>query len=225
MPTMITIDKSTLLFDLSLHRRAERDHAKEEIFRHTGAVADIHPLTLERWGDLTTLFGRHGAYGGCWCMYFRVTGREFAAGAGAANRAALRSLVARGRPTGLLAYTGDRPVAWAALTPRAELGRLKRSPLRAGDPADPAVWSLPCLYVARSERGNGLAHELVEASCDHARRQGASIVEAMPLRENGRRDAVELYVGTRKLFEAHGFSVVAEPKAAPSRLVMRRELS
>lgn len=158
-------------------------------------------------------------------MYFRVTGREFAAGVGTANRAGLRALVARGRPTGLLAYAGGRPVGWAALSPRADLGRLRRSPLRLGDPADPAVWSLPCLYVARGARGGGVAHELVEAACEHARKQGASVVEAMPLRESGRRDAAEAYVGTRKLFEAHGFAVAAEPKAAPSRLVMRREFT
>jgi hypothetical protein len=29
---------------------------------------DVYPLTAERWGDLETLFGEHGAYGGCWCM-------------------------------------------------------------------------------------------------------------------------------------------------------------
>jgi GNAT superfamily N-acetyltransferase len=194
-------------------------------FGHTGTVVDIHPLTPARWDDLTALFGRHGAYGGCWCMYFRVTGREFQAGTGTAHRDSLRSLVEQGRPTGLLAYSGDRPVGWAALAPRADLGRLKRSPLRLGDAADPAVWSLPCLYVARGERGRGLTHALVEAACDHALRQGASIVEAMPLRERGGRDAAELYVGTRELFAAHGFTVAAEPKAARSRLVMRRELT
>jgi len=188
-------------------------------------MVEIHPLTPNRWDDLTTLFGRRGAYGGCWCMYFRITGREFTAGAGAVNRASLKSLVEDGRPTGLLAYADDTPVGWVALTPRADLGRLRRSPLRQGDPADPRVWSIPCLYVARGERGAGLTHELVAAACAHARRQGASVVEAMPLRERGRRDAAELYVGTRTLFAAHGFTVAAEPKAAPSRLVMRKEFT
>jgi GNAT superfamily N-acetyltransferase len=223
--TIITMNGLSGLSDLEGTLPGVASSRKGEIARHTDTMVEIHPLTPDRWDDLTTLFGRRGAYGGCWCMYFRITGREFDAGAGEVNRARLRSLVDSGRPTGLLAYGDDGPVGWVALAPRAGLGRLRRSPLRLGDPADPSVWSLPCLYVSRRERGNGLTHELVAAACEHARRQGASIVEAMPLRERGRRDAAELYVGTRKLFEAHGFTVAAEPKAAPSRLVMRREFT
>jgi hypothetical protein len=33
---------------------------------------EVHPVTPERWGDLEKLFGPSGAYGGCWCMYFRM---------------------------------------------------------------------------------------------------------------------------------------------------------
>ena len=39
--------------------------------------------------DLERLFGPSGAYSGCWCMFFRQTSREFAAGAGEPNRAAM----------------------------------------------------------------------------------------------------------------------------------------
>ena len=126
-------------------------------------------MTPDRWNDLTTLFGPRGAYGGCWCMYFRLTGREVDAGAGADNRASLKSLVDDDRPTGLLAYADAGPVGWVALPPRVDLGRLRRSPLRPGAPADPSVWSLTCLYVSRGERGSGLTHELVAAACEHAR--------------------------------------------------------
>ncbi len=31
----------------------------------------VVPLTADRWPDLVALFGPKGAYGGCWCMYFR----------------------------------------------------------------------------------------------------------------------------------------------------------
>ena len=29
----------------------------------------VHPLTSRRWPDFETLFGAHGAYGGCWCRW------------------------------------------------------------------------------------------------------------------------------------------------------------
>ena len=32
---------------------------------------EFHPLTIERWGDFEKLFGPRGAYGGCWCMWWR----------------------------------------------------------------------------------------------------------------------------------------------------------
>ena len=32
---------------------------------------EIVPLTTERWALFEGLFGGNGAYGGCWCMYFR----------------------------------------------------------------------------------------------------------------------------------------------------------
>lgn len=99
----------------------------------------IEPVTAARWPDLVELFGPRGAYGGCWCMYFRVTSAEFSEGcrnSGAANRAALDDLVREGPPPGLLAYDQDgAPVGWCALAPRTEFGRVLRS--RTTKPSEP----------------------------------------------------------------------------------------
>jgi hypothetical protein len=68
------------------------------------AEISIHPLTPERWDDLLTLFGEHGAYSGCWCMWWRLTSAEFSKG-NTANKAAFKQLVddqTRTRPAGLL---------------------------------------------------------------------------------------------------------------------------
>jgi hypothetical protein len=40
---------------------------------------EIHPLTPDRWDDFEELFGSRGAYGGCWCMWWRTTRKEFEA--------------------------------------------------------------------------------------------------------------------------------------------------
>ena len=42
-----------------------------------GIELDIHPLTPDRWDDFEELFGERGAYGGCWCMWWRITRAEF----------------------------------------------------------------------------------------------------------------------------------------------------
>jgi hypothetical protein len=49
---------------------------------------EFHPLAPGRWDDLVALFGERGTYCGCWCMWWRLTSREFGAG----NREAAASL-------------------------------------------------------------------------------------------------------------------------------------
>ena len=48
---------------------------------------DIVPLTGDRWADFEALLGPKGAYGGCWCMYWRRLRRDFEEGAGDGARA------------------------------------------------------------------------------------------------------------------------------------------
>ena len=54
---------------------------------------EIHPLTPERWSDFEELFGPRGAYGGCWCMWWRTTRKEFEGCQGEKNRQAMKALV------------------------------------------------------------------------------------------------------------------------------------
>ena len=60
---------------------------------------DIVELTPARWADLETLFGRSGASGGCWCMWWRVPNKDYDRGEGnkAAFHAITEELCARGR--------------------------------------------------------------------------------------------------------------------------------
>jgi hypothetical protein len=38
---------------------------------------EFHPVTSNRWPDFEALFGENGACGGCWCMLWRLTRKEF----------------------------------------------------------------------------------------------------------------------------------------------------
>jgi len=62
------------------------------------------PLTPANWDDLVELFGEHGAYGGCWCMFWRQTRQEFNQNCGERNKQALKALVDHGVILGILAY-------------------------------------------------------------------------------------------------------------------------
>src|SRR5919108_4184082 len=86
----------------------------------------FYPVTPDRWPDLEALFGPRGACAGCWCMWWRLTQKEFDARRGEPNRQALRAIVAAGEPPGILACSAATPVGWCAVEPRERYPRLLR---------------------------------------------------------------------------------------------------
>jgi GNAT superfamily N-acetyltransferase len=191
--------------------------------REAEVAIAVYPLTAERWDDLTRLFGASGAQGGCWCMWWRLPGTEFGAGAGRKNREAFQAIVESGREPGLLAYAGDRPVGWVAVAPGEEfLARRLRS--RYWKPVDEApVWSINCFFIARDQRGAGLARLLLEAAVAYAAAHGARIVEAYPKDLGGApANDTAVYMGTIGMFRDAGFTEVA--RRHPTYAIMRREL-
>jgi hypothetical protein len=58
---------------------------------HTDLALRFYPATPSRWPDIETLFGEHGACGGCWCMVWRLRAKVWSAGKGAKNKSAFKS--------------------------------------------------------------------------------------------------------------------------------------
>jgi GNAT superfamily N-acetyltransferase len=181
----------------------------------------VHPLTPERFADLAELFGRPGGsiVRGCWCMYYRRSGGGPTSGA--QNKAALRTLVQRGTVPGLIAYEDDSPVGWISLGPREDYAKLRRSPVM--KPVDNTpVWSIVCFFVDKASRGRGITSALLKAGIDHARSQGARILEAYPVDKPGRSHDDFMWFGSKAIFDRAGFKEVARRKE--NRPVMRRVL-
>lgn len=182
----------------------------------------VHPLTPDRWPDLERLFGRQGAYSGCWCMWWRLPGASYQAHTAAERKDAFRAIVGEGHVPGLLAYRDGEPVGWCAVAPRTEFPRFARSRYWQPLDAEP-VWSIVCFYVAREQRGQGVATHLLAAAVDHAAAQGARIVEAYPKEPDERLADSSVYTGTAAMFRAAGFEEVA--RRHPLRPLMRRRLA
>ena len=182
-----------------------------------------HPLTPERWDEFVELFGARGAAGGCWCMWWRLTKREFDARRGTPNRRAMKAIVDAGRAPGLLAYLDDRPVGWCAVAPREEFPRLERSRILRPVDGQP-VWSVVCLYVHRSYRRRGVATGLLGAAVDHVRRQGGRIVEGYAVEPaGGEVPDLFAYHGPASAYRSAGFREVA--RRSPTRPIMRKLIS
>jgi GNAT superfamily N-acetyltransferase len=182
----------------------------------------FHPAAAERWGDVEALFGERGACAGCWCMYWRLDAKEYTAGKGAGNRAALRRIVRRGDEPGVLAYAGEEPIGWCAVAPREEYPRLDRSRVLARLDDEP-VWSISCLFVARPWRKRGVSQALIEAAVAHARERGAKIVESYPIDPAKPQADAFVWTGIASAYERVGFREIE--RRSPTRPIMRRNVT
>ncbi|MGH9261461.1 MAG: GNAT family N-acetyltransferase [Acidimicrobiales bacterium] len=183
----------------------------------------VHPLTAERWPDFVRLSGERGVGGGCWCMGWRLARRrQYLRQKGDANRAAMRRIVHSGAVPGLVAYEGAEPVGWCAVAPRETYPALERSRSRRAVDGE-RVWSITCVYVARSHRRAGLSIELIEAAVAYVRAQGGRIVEGYPVPPKRVTASTNYaYTGFESAFEAAGFTECA--RRFGTRPIVRRRV-
>ena len=107
---------------------------------------------------------------------------------------------------GLVGYVDGQPAGWISLGPREDYAKLQRS--RIMKPVDDRpVWSVVCTYVARTYRGRGVQHRLLDAAIRYAREQGVRTLEAYPVDKPERSHDDFMFFGSRSLYERAGFVV------------------
>lgn len=184
-------------------------------------MLSFKPLTSETWPDLQVLFGEKGACEGCWCMYWRLTNKEYESNKGTNNRLKFRELVAQSQPLGVLAFENGIPVGWCTVSPRETFIRLENSRLFKRIDDEP-VWSICCLFVYKTHRRKGLSTRLIQEASSYAFEKGAQVVEAYPIvPKKDKMPSAFAWVGFAHAFENAGFQKVAQP--SETRLIMRLE--
>jgi GNAT superfamily N-acetyltransferase len=186
---------------------------------------EIFPVTPNRWTDMQALFGKRGACGGCWCMYWRLRRSEYEPLRGEGNRLAMQSLIESGEVPGLLAYlttssdSPANPIGWCSAGPREAFPVLERSRiLKRVD--DQPVWSIVCFFIARPYRRQGITVQLLASVVDYAHSQGVKIVEGYPVEpKTSQVPPVFVYTGLFSAFQKTGFIEVARRSA--TRPIMR----
>ena len=182
----------------------------------------FRPLTRETWSDFEVLFGKNGACGGCWCMWWRMKRSEYQTRKGAENREAMRAIVEAGHVPGILAYADGRAVGWCSVAPREEFSALERSRVLKRVDETP-VWSIVCFFVEKSHRRQGVTARLIRAAADYAQSRGAKVVEAYPVEP--RMENVPdpfAFTGFASAFRQAGFVEVA--RRSETRPIMRLEI-
>jgi GNAT superfamily N-acetyltransferase len=192
----------------------------------------VRPANEASWEDIQAVFGSRGDAPRCQCQRFKLAPKESFGSFPAEERALrLRAQTNAGQPeaettSGLVAYLDGEPVGWCAVEPRPAytgLLRVYRVPWvgRNEDKADEGVWAVTCIFVRAGFRRRGIAHALVEAAVEFARRRGARALEGYPMLTQPGEEITwgEVLVGTRSMFEGARFTEVGHP--TPRRAVMR----
>jgi GNAT superfamily N-acetyltransferase len=178
----------------------------------------FHPLTQKLWRDFELLFGKNGACGGCWCMYWKLRGKSFSENTGNAARQMQKAIVDSKVIPGLLAYSDGYPVGWIAIEPRSAYPKLAHS--RILKPVDAQqVWSITCLFVEKKHRRKGITVGLLKAAVEHVKTQGGKIVEGYPVDSSKKQADAFVYTGTASAFKKAGFNEVA--RNSPTRPIFR----
>lgn len=184
----------------------------------------FHPLTPDRWDDFVALFETDSICRMCWCMFNRMTPDQRKVAPGAERKALMKKVVAKGEQPGLLAYKGGEAVGWLAIAPRPHtpewnIGRKASIVTDEADAHDDAVWGATCFFVRKDARGEGVTTALLDAGIAHAKKNGASRVEACPMAHDEKRSTTGMFVGPKRVFDRAGFDTVIERK--PGRPLMR----
>jgi GNAT superfamily N-acetyltransferase len=193
-------------------------HAEEEYI----SGLTFHPLTIDRWRDLESLFGERGACGGCWCMWWRLKRSEFEQQKGKKNKAALKKIVKSGQVPGILGYWKGKTIAWCSLGPRETFPALERSRvLKRID--DKPVWSIVCLFIAREFRKRGVSSAIIKAAVAYAKGKGARIVEGYPIEpKKGKWPDAFVWTGVPSAYLKAGFKEAH--RGSPTRPIMRHHI-
>ncbi len=169
----------------------------------------FEPLAKSNWNKFVELFGEKGACGNCWCMSFRLSKTDFDEGkVNDGNKNAMQQLVWDNQPTGLLAFYEDIPIAWCAFAPREHFIKLQKS--RVHKPIDDKkVWSVPCTFIAKDFRRQGVSVALLKGLVKYAKEKGIKIIEAYPtIPTKEKLPDVFAWIGLYKSFERAGFEIV-----------------
>lgn len=188
----------------------------------TKSKFDFYPVTKENWKDFENLFGERGACGGCWCMSWLLTKKEFDANKGVGNKRIMKKLVDSNDQPGILAYFDNEVVGWCAIAPREKYIRLEKSRVLKKVDNQP-VWSIPCFFIKKEYRRKRLSTEILKAAISFCKSKGVKIVEGYPAEPYANNiPAAFAWTGFPSSFRKAGFKEVI--RRSKSRPIMRYNL-
>jgi GNAT superfamily N-acetyltransferase len=182
------------------------------------SIRELGPST---WPDFARIVEKHnGVWGGCWCISFHHKSGK-GNGTAALNREEKEGLVLTNRAHAALVYDGADIAGWCQFGPPVELpGRMSAyGRLDVGHPD----WRIPCFFVDRDHRKEGVAKAALEGALAMIAARGGGTVDAYPIETRGKPYSSSfLWGGTASMFEEAGFQAMAS--LGTSKLIMRKKV-
>jgi GNAT superfamily N-acetyltransferase len=183
------------------------------------SVRELGPQT---WPDFAQIVEKHnGVWGGCWCVTFHhPTGKG--TGTAAGNRALKERLVRADGSHAALVYDGADVVGWCQFGPPAEIPGRMSGYSRLG--LDMPDWRIPCFFVDRDRRRDGVARAALAGVLRIIAAKGGGTVDGYPISvvRGKKYSSSFLPGGTASMFAKAGFHVVGH--LGTSKLVMRKKV-
>jgi GNAT superfamily N-acetyltransferase len=142
-------------------------------------------------------------------MYYRLPKAEFVEGkVEDGNKEAMHHLVKENKPTGILAFYEEHAIAWCAFAPREDFIKLEKSRVHKRID-DLPVWSIPCFFIDKAFRRQGVSVELLKGVIRYAKEHNIAVIEAYPTipTTESLPDSFA-WIGLYKTFERAGFEIV-----------------
>lgn len=141
-------------------------------------------------------------------MAWRLKNKDFENGKGEGNRKAMKELVKQHKPVGIIVYVGNEPAAWCSVAPREQFVKLENSRVWKRIDDEP-VWSISCLFLAKSYRRKGLSTEVIKCAIDFCKSRNVKILEAYPVEPYAEKiPAAFAWTGIPSSFVKAGFKEV-----------------
>ena len=179
----------------------------------------VRELSPKTWPDFVKIVEKHnGVWGGCWCVVLSDP-KGKGTGSASRNKSLKKSLVLEDKSHSALVYDGQDVVGWCLFGPPAEIpgrmGGYGRLGLAQPD------WRIPCFFVDRDRRNEGVAETALEGALRMIAMKGGGVVDAYPLDVSGRTYGSSFLAGgTSAMFARAGFRPVV--KLGTRKLVMRK---
>ena len=180
------------------------------------SVKELGPPT---WPDFVRIMEKHnGVWGGCWCVSFHLVRSEEKMWSGR-RRELKERLVLANKSHAALVYDGADVVGWCQFGPPTELPARMSGFYKLG--AAPPDWRVPCFFVDRDRRKEGVAEAALAGALRIIASKGGGTVDGYPIATSGKPYSSSfLWGGTESMFAEAGFHPIG--RLGTSKLVMRR---